>query len=197
MMKLIVRALTSSWNLIFAYSDIGEFRNRNDFLLAECTHLICWLWHSNAWCLTTSIIIVELKVLLKDTAIFAWGLNMNLRVLVSRSSSAWRVQAIQTLRPCLIKVYNHIWSSRWQYHVLLIVDLLWSRGRALDFLHDLDQVLLWEMIWSARSWAGIPASIAVFLLAISSTIWRDIKAIIAFLHLSQLWRWNRWRDTGL
>lgn len=92
MMKLIMRALSCSWNLIFADSNIREFGDWNDFLLPKSSHLVSRLWSPCAWALTTHTAIIELNVLLKDATIFARSLDVNLRrILVSRSGSAWRV----------------------------------------------------------------------------------------------------------
>jgi hypothetical protein len=199
MMQLIVWILAiHGWNLVFTYPHIGEFRYWNDFLLAKCPHLVCRLRHSSALTLTSCTIIVELEVLLEHTAVFAGSLYMNLRgILVSRSGSAWWMKAVQALRPRLVKIDHHIWcAARRHSNILLIVLLRCSW--ALDFLHDLNEVLLRQMIWSARAWACIRIVIALLLAttSISTATRRYIQSIIALLYLCQFrwWnsRWNTW-----
>ena len=103
------------------------------------------------------------------------------------------MKAIQTYWSRL--PYHNIWS--WIGSILLVAMSLSLdiRSWALDLLHYLYEVLLWQMI---RSWAPRSSAAAIFSVWLSSpgsSLRWDIYAVVAFLHLTKLaGRADYWGD---
>ena len=180
MRDLVMKPLSARWNLVFAYSDIWKFGDRYNFLLPQCSHLICRLRHLT---LAARATIVKLELLREHTAIFARSLHIDLRwVLMCRSSSARRMKAVKALGPRLSQIYYDIGRSTWRYLRLpdIFFVVLRRSSWTLNFLHDLDQVLLRQMIGSVLPRVSLIFSLAT--IVVSVIAWRDVKAIIALLN---------------
>ncbi len=199
MWKMTMNTLTTRLNLIFADSDIWKFGYRNNLFLSECAHLICRLRHMTTT-LGVRTIVVKLQLLRENTAILTWSLDVNLRLILLRGSCGpWRMQTVKTLGSRLSQIYNNIrdsaiWSLRRNMASNIFLVVLRWRRCTLDLFHDLDQVLLGQIIWGI-----LPRVPLTLRLPCTSVIVgrRNIQAIVAFLNLTQFcWRYSG-RNTAL
>lgn len=133
--------------LIFAWSYVGELADRDHFLLLSTTWLkyvertcACWTWVTAV--LRWSNILRE-DVLRLDNE-HVW--------LICWSCAPWRMKAVNTCWNSTHLVCDDVWRC---YNYILFVDTSCHCRRTglLNLLHDLDQVLLRQVAWSA--WAGV------------------------------------------